>query len=125
IQLPFFPLWLKAKGLDSWQIGIVLAAPMLVRLIAIPAAARIAERTGALRGTIAATLALATLGFVAVGFGNGFLAILILFALASAAWSPASPLTEAYALHGLRQRNRAYGPVRLWGSVAFIAGTFI
>jgi PPP family 3-phenylpropionic acid transporter len=125
IQLPFFPLWLKAKGLDPQQIGVVLAAPMVVRLLAIPAAARIAEHTGALRGTIAVTLAAATLGFVAVGFGQGFLAILLLVALASVAWSPASPLAEAYALHGLGQRNRAYGPVRLWGSVAFILGTFL
>jgi PPP family 3-phenylpropionic acid transporter len=125
IQLPFFPLWLKAKDLDAQQIGIVLAVPMMVRLFAIPAAARIAEHTGALRGTIAATLAAATLGYVAVGFGNGFFAILTLVALASTAWSPASPLAEAYALHGLAERNRAYGPVRLWGSVAFIVGTFL
>ena len=27
IQLPFFPLWLEAKGLDAGMIGIVLAAP--------------------------------------------------------------------------------------------------
>jgi PPP family 3-phenylpropionic acid transporter len=31
-------------------------------------------------------------------------------------------LTDAYALTGLAARGRAYGPVRLWGSVAFIAG---
>jgi PPP family 3-phenylpropionic acid transporter len=125
IQLPFFPLWLKAKGLDPQQIGIVLAAPLVVRLFSIPAAARIAERTGALRGMIAATLVAATLGFVLLGLANGFLAILVLFALASAALSPASPLAETYSLRGLGQRNRAYGPVRLWGSVAFIVGTFV
>src|SRR5205085_4848847 len=31
------------------------------------------------------------------------------------------PLTDAYGLKGLAARGRAYGPVRLWGSVAFIA----
>jgi PPP family 3-phenylpropionic acid transporter len=31
------------------------------------------------------------------------------------------PLTDAYALKGLGARGRAYGPVRLWGSVAFVA----
>jgi PPP family 3-phenylpropionic acid transporter len=30
-------------------------------------------------------------------------------------------LADAYALTGLGERGRAYGPVRLWGSVAFIA----
>jgi PPP family 3-phenylpropionic acid transporter len=33
-------------------------------------------------------------------------------------------LTETYALRGLGARGRAYGPVRLWGSLAFIFGTF-
>ena len=35
------------------------------------------------------------------------------------------PLAETYALKGLAARGRAYGPVRLWGSVAFILGTFV
>ena len=125
IQLPYFPLWLKAKGLDAEQIGIVLAVPMVVRLLAIPAASRLAEHTGALRALIAITLAAATLGFVAVAFAQSFLAILVLVALASAALSPANPLAEAYALHGLGERNQAYGPVRMWGSVAFVVGTFL
>src|SRR5260221_12542206 len=34
------------------------------------------------------------------------------------------PLAETYALKGLTARGRAYGPVRLWGSFAFIAGNF-
>ena len=38
--------------------------------------------------------------------------------------TPVMPLTETYALRGLAARGRAYGPVRLWGSLAFIVGTF-
>ena len=39
IQLPFFPLWLSAKGLDAGMIGLVLAVPQVVRVLAIPLAA--------------------------------------------------------------------------------------
>ena len=39
-----------------------------------------------------------------------------------AALSPMLSLSDAYALSGLGARGRSYGPVRLWGSVAFIAG---
>ena len=52
-------------------------------------------------------------------------AILIAYALASLALTPVMPLAETYALKGLGQRGRAYGPVRLWGSAAFILGTFV
>ncbi len=125
IYLPFFPLWLKAKGLDAQQIGIVLAVPMLVRIVAIPATARLADRYDALRGVIWATLLLATVGYAVVGFAEGFLAVLVCVALAAAAHGPAMPLAETYALKGLPVRGRAYGPVRLWGSFAFIAGSFL
>ncbi len=123
IQAPFFPLWLKAKGLDASAIGIVLAVPMVVRLLAIPAAARAAERRDMLRGTMVAALAVSTLGYGLVGLSDGFTVIMLTFTLAAAAGSPGIPLAETYALQGLGERGRAYGPVRLWGSVAFIVGT--
>jgi PPP family 3-phenylpropionic acid transporter len=125
IQAPFFPVWLKAKGLDAEAIGVVLAAPIVLRIVAMPAAARVAERGGALRGIIAVALFAATIAYAVLGFADGFLAIAVLFALASAALSPAMPLAETYALKGLAQHGKVYGLVRLWGSVAFIGGTLI
>jgi PPP family 3-phenylpropionic acid transporter len=124
IQLPFFPLWLEAKGLDARMIGFVLAAPMLVRVFSIPLATRQADRRGALREAILASSAAAAIGIVAMGFAEGGMVILILFSLVSIAFTPIMPLTDAYALRGLGQFGRAYGPVRLWGSAAFIAASF-
>ena len=125
IQLPFFPVWLKAKGLDPGMIGMVLAAPMVVRIFAIPLAARAADRRDALRGAIIVASWLGAAGYVLVGLAEGALAILIAYALASLALTPVMPLAETYALKGLSARGRAYGPVRLWGSAAFILGTFV
>ena len=125
IQLPFFPVWLKAKGLDPQMIGVVLAAPIVARVIAVPLVARLADRREALRSAIIATSFLGVAGYVAVGLAEGAGAILIAYALASLALTPVMPLAETYALKGLTARGRAYGPVRLWGSVAFILGTFI
>jgi PPP family 3-phenylpropionic acid transporter len=123
IQLPFFPLWLKAKGLEAQAIGIVLALPMVVRLFAVPAWSWLAEKDGALRGTLIAATVGTTFGYLLVGFAGSFAAIALLYALATAAAAPIHPLAETYALKGLGERRRTYGPVRLWGSVAFIGGT--
>lgn len=123
IQLPFFPLWLEAKGVDARTIGFILAAPMVVRVFAIPVITRQADRRRALRATIVATSVAAAVGIVAVGFAEGSMTILIVFALVSFAYTPIMPLADAYALRGLTQYGRAYGPVRLWGSAAFIAGS--
>ncbi len=123
IQLPFFPLWLEAKGLDAGMIGLVLAAPMVVRLFSIPVLTRLADRHQAVRGAIIMASVLAAAGTIALGFTEGGLAILIVFTLASIPFTPVMPLAEAYALRGLAQVGRAYGPVRLWGSAAFIGGS--
>jgi len=124
IQLPFFPVWLKAKGLDAQMIGVVLAIPMVVRVFAIPVAARAADRHEALRASIIVASAASVIGYVLVGAAQGDAAILAAYVLASLAFTPVMPLTETYALRGLSARGKAYGPVRLWGSAAFIAGTF-
>ncbi len=125
IQLPFFPLWLEAKGLDAGMIGLVLATPMVVRLFAIPVVTRLADRRQALWGGILIAAALAAAGNFALGFAEGGIAILVVFALASVPFTSIMPLAEAYALRGLAQVGRAYGPVRLWGSAAFIAGSLV
>ena len=124
VQLPFFPVWLKAKGLDAATIGLVLAVPMVVRVAAIPFATRAADRRDALRATIVLACAFSVAGFALLGFADSVPAIFAAYALASLAFTPIMPLTDAYALKGLAARGRAYGPVRLWGSASFILGTF-
>jgi PPP family 3-phenylpropionic acid transporter len=49
--------------------------------------------------------------------------IMLTFALASAFYTPLITLADTYALRGLAARQRSYGPVRLWGSAAFIAAS--
>jgi PPP family 3-phenylpropionic acid transporter len=127
--LPFFPVWLAARGLDPAAIGIVLAAAQVVRVLGTPAGTRLADRYGSphraiLVAVLVSTAMIALLGSVA-GFG-AILAAVVLYALVS---GPVMPLIDAYALRGLSLHGRAYGPVRLWGSVAFVvanlAGGFL
>jgi PPP family 3-phenylpropionic acid transporter len=125
IAQPFFPVWLKAKGLDPGTIGLVLAMPMLLRMLAIPVVTRQADRRDALRAAIIVTSCLSVAGYVLVGLAEGASAILLAYAIASLVFTPIMPLTETYAFKGLSALGRAYGPVRLWGSATFILGTFV
>lgn len=124
MQLPFFPVWLKAKAVDPALIGVIVAMPMLARVLAIPFAAREADRRDAVRAAIFIAGWASVLTFVLVGLSAGSADILIAYTFASLVYAPVLPLTEAYALKGLAERGRAYGPVRLWGSAAFVAGNF-
>jgi MFS transporter, PPP family, 3-phenylpropionic acid transporter len=124
VQLPFLPVWLAAKGLDADMIGIVLAIPMVVRVFAIPLATRHADRHDALRVAIVIAAAGAVIGYGVIGLAHGAVAIATAFVFASIFYTPIMPLADAYALRGLAHVGRAYGPVRMWGSAAFIAGSF-
>ena len=120
--MPFFPLWLKARGLDSAWIGIVIAMPTVARLTAVPAVTRFAERRHAIVPAILVTSMLATVGFALLATMSGVLAIALMLLVTACAWTPTVPLTEAYALRGVAAHEVSYGPIRLWGSVAYIAG---
>ena len=82
-------------------IGLVLAAPMIVRIAAVPLATREADRRGALRPALVIASFAAAAGMALVGLAEGAAAILIVFTLASIAWAPVMPLTDAYALKGI------------------------
>ena len=123
IQMPFFPVWLKAKDVDAKLIGIVLAVPMVARVLAIPIITREADRRDVRAVLIVASLA-TVIGYTLVGLSAGATAILITYTLTSLFSTPLMPLAETYALKGLIARGRIYGSVRLWGSFAFIFGNF-
>jgi PPP family 3-phenylpropionic acid transporter len=120
IQLPYLPAWLAAKGLDARQIGIVLALPMLIRVVAVPLATRLIDRRLDHTRAMLAAAALSAAGYAAMGSAFGFVAIALIYVAISIAYSPLLPLADSYSLRGLMVRGLAYGPVRLWGSVAFI-----
>jgi len=122
IQMPFFPVWLKAKDVDASLIGIILAVPMVARVLAIPVVAREADRRDAVRDVLILASVASVAGYVLVGLSTSAIAILITYTLTSLFYTPLMPLAETYALKGLAARGRAYGPVRLWGSFAFIFG---
>jgi MFS transporter, PPP family, 3-phenylpropionic acid transporter len=125
IALPFFPVWLAAKGLDPALMGLTLAIPMFARVLSVPLAAREADRRDAVRAWIVLAAWGNVAGNVLVGLSSGGVLIMASYALASFIYTPLLPLTDAYTLKGLAERGRAFGPVRLWGSVAFVAGNFL
>jgi len=123
LYLAFFPSWLAVRGLDPAAIGLVLAAFQLSRIVATPIGTRVSDRHGSMKGSIVVVTIAAAAAMSLLGFMSGFAAIICAVIVMSATWASALPLIDAYALKGLTARGRAYGPVRLWGSVGFIVAT--
>jgi PPP family 3-phenylpropionic acid transporter len=92
-----------------------------VRIFCVPIATRLADRFNILRLGILMSALGSAVGHALIGLADGFVGILLCLVLASLFFTPGFPLTDAYALRGLAERRRAYGPVRLWSSAAYIA----
>ena len=54
IQLPFWPLWLESRGLTAAEIGMVLSVSLWVRIVTIPVAGVVVDRTGNRRAALIA-----------------------------------------------------------------------
>jgi PPP family 3-phenylpropionic acid transporter len=122
ISLPFFPVWLKARGIDVYWIGLITAVPALTRFTVLPLITGFAERHHVLRPAIT-WLAFATaVGHFALGWFATPLPVLLLFALTACVWTPIMPMVDGYALKGVARYGLDYGPLRLWGSAAFVLG---
>src|SRR3954454_2441086 len=121
-HLPFFPVWLKAIGIDASWIGVITAVPSLTRFTVLPFITGLAETRQSLRGAMIATAFVSALGFSIIGTLHQPLAVFLVYAVTACVWTPMTPLTDAYALKGVSRYGLNYGPLRLWGSAAFVVG---
>jgi MFS transporter, PPP family, 3-phenylpropionic acid transporter len=121
-HLPFFPVWLKAVGIDASWIGIITAVPAVTRFTVLPFVTGLADRRASLRSAMIVTAFMTALGFAAVGTQHQPLLVFLAFVATACMWTPIVPLTDAYALRGVARYGLKYGPLRLWGSAAFVVG---
>lgn len=118
--LPYFPVWLEARGLTAYQIGLLFGLSGVVRVFTMPVIAYVADKAGApvrmLRVLTAITL-VANIAYLATG---SFWPILAVMMVMTVAGPPIMPITDALAMRHSEAGKLVYGRARAWGSVAFI-----
>jgi MFS transporter, PPP family, 3-phenylpropionic acid transporter len=121
LMVAYFPPYLASRGLTPAEIAWVLALPQLARVAAPAAWGAIADRRGAQRAIVVAACAANLACFALLPAMNGLAAIAWLVALTSLVSTAALPLVEAITLNALAGYAGRYGPIRLWGSIGFMA----
>ena len=128
IHLPFWPLWLAAKGLEATEIGALIAAGVGVKIVFNPLIAHIADRRGQRRPIMLTLAALGLAAFSLFAVTDGFWALLLVTVMFFAVWSPIMPLGESLTMLSRRRDSTTpggkeldYGRIRLWGSLSFMA----
>ena len=117
----YFSLWLAGRGYTPAQISLVLAVPQMLRIFAPAAWGWLADHTGARRPIVMGSSLAAALAFTSIGATGSLDGVLLAVAAMGLFSSGILPLVEATTLAVLAGRPGSYGPVRLWGSVGFMA----
>lgn len=120
IHMPFWPVWLKSRGIDAMGIAALTALSFALKIVVTPWVSRRVDGGGSRRQVIRwLTLGL-LLGVLLFPLTSGFVQIFALTTLAFACWSPVMALAESLTMSHAKARKLDYGRIRLWGSVAFM-----
>ncbi|MBM1220046.1 MFS transporter [Ponticoccus sp. SC2-23] len=113
-------IWFAHLGLDAVQIGLLGAAPIALLLFVTLFVGRLADRARDW-GQVIRLGGLVSAVFAAGLFGaEGFVAILILWALTAGAQRVVVPVTDAAALRMLRRRGAEFGPFRALSTIGYL-----
>lgn len=120
---PYLSLYLAGQGFAVAQIGLLMAIPNLMRIVAPSFWGWLADRGGRsdhlLR--VSAALALVATGALALAADAGLAAVASAIALLAFATGAQGPIGEARTLALVAGDSGGYGRIRLWGSLGFLA----
>jgi MFS transporter, PPP family, 3-phenylpropionic acid transporter len=120
VALPFFPVWLEARGLTDTEIASLVAIPMALRVLLTPLAGMFADRAPNRRFAIR-IFTVASLGIFLLAWpATSYWPLLITTGTAMVIYQVSLPVGEALALTGVRQFGLDYGRMRFAGSLTFI-----
>lgn len=120
--VPYFALYLAARGFGAVEIAAVMAMPQLARIAAPTFWGWLADRSGAGRAIVIGSALVLVAGYPVLGAAQGAAAVGLVMLLMSLLSAGAMPIVEAITLGSLEGRGERYGPIRMWGSIGFIAG---
>jgi PPP family 3-phenylpropionic acid transporter len=129
VASPYWPKLFESKGLTPQQIGLILAAALVMRLAAGPLLGRLADLLGSLRLVLASCIVAAAAAAAAYTWANAFWLVLLIALAQAAALAPTTSLADALTVNAARPRKAGkpfeYGRIRGAASLAFLAGTLV
>ncbi|GJD73307.1 MFS transporter [Methylobacterium goesingense] len=123
IAMPFMPVWLNALGLDAALIGLLVALPIAIRIVATaPLVGLIDRGIAAQRILLVGSLVLAaTYALMPAGAAIGWPLLALLIALNAVAAAPLVPSIDYMTLGAVRRNARLdYARIRMAGSIGFL-----
>lgn len=117
---PYWPLYLQHLGFTPERIGLLLAVPMVTKLIAPNLWAWLADATGKRLTILRLGSFLGLFCFFGITFNQSFIWLAVVICGYSFFWNAILPQHEVITLGFLKDKPERYSLLRVWGSVGFI-----
>ena len=124
VASPFWPKFFETRALPPQQIGLIVAAAMLMRLVTGPLLGTLADSVGSLPLVLAACASFSAASALALTSAEIFWPLFIVAMLQAAALAPTTSIADALAINVARPRI-GYGWLRGSASAAFVGGTLL
>lgn len=125
VLAPYWSLYLQSVGFDSVAIGQLMALLMVSRIVAPNVWGWVADHRSRRMQVVRVAAALTVAAFVGAFFGTGFWWLALVMLVFSFFWNASLPLLEVTTMNYVGKEPGAYGRVRLWGSLGFIASVLV
>lgn len=125
VSLPFAGLWFRSQGFTGAEIGVLLAAPMLARIVTGPLIAVWADGFRRRRSPIAILGLVLCLGYAGAGLAEGVWLQGALWFVAATAMAGLIPLSDVLSLQVARRHSFDFALPRGFGSASFVAANVV
>jgi len=119
-MLPYIPLYYRSLGFSLGEVGAILALGALVGLLASPSWGALSDRMRGSPRVLVAAAATAFLGQAMLALFTAPILIYLGAAVLGAGIAGLSPIVDARALETAGANRAGFGPLRAWGSAAYI-----
>lgn len=123
VFLPFWGIWLQGKGVTTEQVGILFSAGLVLRFMSNFIMLPLVSSGSATLNLIRILSFILCVSFSALFYLNDYVWLACITLFVNFMLAPMIPLGDIIGSRLVQQIKLDYGKVRLWGSLAFIAGS--
>ncbi len=123
--MPFLAPYYRSTGLDLAQVGVLLAIPGLLQVVAAPFWSLLADGLRLQRIMLPLAIGASLLPVFLIGQTQVFAFLIVLVVCYSLAMAPVPALSDSATLALLGDRRDLYGSQRVWGAVGWGVSTLI
>ena len=123
--LPLLALYLsRFLGFSGTEIGWIFATQAIASVTAVFVSGQVADRYLSTERFLAASHAVGGLAMLALAFQRSFWPFFAAMLVYSLAYVPTLSLTNSICFHHLKDAQKEFGRVRLWGTIGWIAASW-